>query len=276
VSGSSLRFSWRDELANADLERTELGVAPSTQKSVGQRLSRYMNDDGEAWPGVARLARETSFTDRAVERALTALVANGLLEIVDRGGSGAGDTARYRALLPAKRANALRPSRANQDPRRANVDPDKGEPPSLEDVREDEEQVVVDDVEEPIEFARLVARLGPATANQRREWLDAWGESSDGFASVVENARGDRPAGVVSKQIRDGAHRTKRAADRDRLRRFVEHVGHELDERALREELAERGAAEGDLDELLALASGRRLAEQNGAARPFVPRSPTT
>jgi hypothetical protein len=136
---SSFRNSWRDALAESVLDPTPARVAPSTQKAVGQRLARYLNVDDEAWPGIARLGRETSFSERSVEKALTALVANRFLEVVAEGGLGAGSTTRYRAVI-AGRANDVRASRANLLPGRAHLTPDKGERPSPEDVIEDKEQ----------------------------------------------------------------------------------------------------------------------------------------
>jgi helix-turn-helix protein len=246
----SRRFEWRDWLATAELSPTAARVAPSTQKAVGQRLSRYMNDDGEAWPSVRRLAEETSFSERTVQNALRALVENGLLEIVAEGGAGPGSTTRYRAVLRAARANLLRPSRVKLATKRANLATGKGEAGSPEDVREDEEQVVADD-DESLDFRTLVRRLGPAAPSQRQEWLTAYHESPDGFRRVVESARGDAPAGVVTVQVRAGTHMHIRRGAVDSARRYVENVGGLLEENDLRAELRERGVQGEQLDALL-------------------------
>lgn len=51
-----------------------------TEKFVLVALADRVNEDGECWPSIERVARDTSFGERTVKRAIARLVALGLIE----------------------------------------------------------------------------------------------------------------------------------------------------------------------------------------------------
>lgn len=76
--------------------------ATNASRDVLRILARRMDDDGHAWPSVDLVAFEAGIEPRSCRRAIASLLAQGELEIVERGG-GRGRTTTYQ-LGPALRA----------------------------------------------------------------------------------------------------------------------------------------------------------------------------
>jgi hypothetical protein len=82
-------------------------------------------------------------------------------------------------------------------------------------VADDDAQPVVevfDEDGEPLaveeEFVRLVSRFGQHSASQRERWRQAYAESGEGFARIVEDAlAGRRPAALLDVLVQNGQHR---------------------------------------------------------------------
>lgn len=86
-------FTWRSAISES--ERS------ATSKHVALALSLYMNErGGSAFPGAERLARDTSRHEVTIRRELGALVADGWLRLVVRGG-GKGRANAYEASIPS-------------------------------------------------------------------------------------------------------------------------------------------------------------------------------
>lgn len=62
-------------------------------------IADHADDDGFAWPGLDRLAAKTRMSRRQTITNLQALIADGELQLIDRGGAGARDTNRYRVIV---------------------------------------------------------------------------------------------------------------------------------------------------------------------------------
>jgi hypothetical protein len=114
---------WREAIAESGLS--------STQKAVAWALSLRMNGACEAWPSVPTLARYASFSVRAVQAALRALVDATYLEVVEEGGNGRRlETTIYRGVILGQRVNQMHPStgeRVQGIPRRVHLTTSKGE-----------------------------------------------------------------------------------------------------------------------------------------------------
>lgn len=104
MDGLSPLFSWRSAIASASGPEDHRGgdgeaVRGSTQRHVALTLSIHMSERGDScFPGIARIARESSLSDRSVQRALRALEEGGWIA-VDRG-EGRDGTNLYSALIP--------------------------------------------------------------------------------------------------------------------------------------------------------------------------------
>lgn len=106
-----LLYRWQQAIRDS-----ELG---SSTKLVALVMSTYMSAQGtKAFPGQARLARDTGLSDRSVRRRLRELVEDGWLEVVRRGvglgRGGAGRASEYRARIAqpdtSGRKNAPQPA----------------------------------------------------------------------------------------------------------------------------------------------------------------------
>jgi hypothetical protein len=76
------------------------------------------HDGGNIWPSVDRIAKQTRQSERTVQYHLRAMLTNGWLEVVKKGGKGPASTTRYRMTIErvpqwvAARAQVLHPSAA--------------------------------------------------------------------------------------------------------------------------------------------------------------------
>lgn len=85
-------ITWRSAVCDSDL--------PSVTRHVALTLSVYMSERGDsAFPGAARLARDTGLSERCVRQHLGVLTAAGWLELTKRGG-GRKCANVYRAAVP--------------------------------------------------------------------------------------------------------------------------------------------------------------------------------
>jgi hypothetical protein len=85
-------FTWRTAISTSDLE--------PTTRHVALALSLYMNErGGSAFPGAARLAKDTGLSERTVRDHLGLLVRRGWLEIL-RDGGGRARANEYAARFP--------------------------------------------------------------------------------------------------------------------------------------------------------------------------------
>lgn len=90
--GRSFIQRWRMALAKSDMDRTA--------KHVGQTLSLFAGEDGEAWPSVTELAQLTSISGREyVTKALRRLEAAGWLRIEWSKGGTKVDTHRFEFII---------------------------------------------------------------------------------------------------------------------------------------------------------------------------------
>ena len=98
-------FPWRQALrADADV--------PAVPKSVGQALSYYVNPEGECWPGVDTIARDTGRHRRTVQRALRTLEVLGYVRT--RKGGGRKHTSRYLIGFPNRNGDSATPLTADE------------------------------------------------------------------------------------------------------------------------------------------------------------------
>ena len=75
-------------------------VIPSTDKFVLVALANHAHHDGTgAYPSVARLARQTSFSERCVQKALRRLEKASLIVPIGSVQGGRGDTVEYKIIL---------------------------------------------------------------------------------------------------------------------------------------------------------------------------------
>jgi hypothetical protein len=99
-------FAWQDALLRLDLR--DAPMRRSTVIGVGFVLSFHFNRGLIAWPSAETLAREAGTKPGTVRRVTALLERTGLLLVERRGrGAGAGNTNRYRGLVPG---SANRPS----------------------------------------------------------------------------------------------------------------------------------------------------------------------
>jgi GntR family transcriptional regulator len=103
-NGSTL-FGWRQVIREADL-------TPKA-KLVALDLSLFMNQDGEAWPSVPRIARETNLSESSVRRALQELEDAGVLRRIERGDGR--QPSRYLALIPGGRGVTVTTQGSHRD-----------------------------------------------------------------------------------------------------------------------------------------------------------------
>jgi hypothetical protein len=83
--------------------------------------------------------------------------------------------------------------------------------------REERRKNVDDDLDEQFELAIApICERGHVGREQRLEWLAAWQENEAGVRQLIAEALlGDRPAGLLTKMVREGAHRTGPLAGAD-------------------------------------------------------------
>jgi hypothetical protein len=73
-----------------------LKFGSANRKSVAVRLADHADDSGRGiWPAVSRIAEDCELSVRTVQRVLEEFVAEGMLVVVRKGGSGPGATTRY-------------------------------------------------------------------------------------------------------------------------------------------------------------------------------------
>lgn len=85
--------------------RAKLGKA--TRKTVALKLADCADDKGgSVYPSLMRIAEEAECGRTTVHLNLKDFVGAGLLEVVEQGGGGAGDTTRYRFVMPVLRGLA--------------------------------------------------------------------------------------------------------------------------------------------------------------------------
>lgn len=71
-------------------------VMPPAEKLVMLKFCDHANDDGIAWPSVAKLAQAACISERQAQRVMKRLAAEGYLEIVGNEKGGAGNSRVYR------------------------------------------------------------------------------------------------------------------------------------------------------------------------------------
>jgi hypothetical protein len=163
-----------------------------------------------------RLVRDTAqFHGRSLEAAREALVAKGLV-LFDQGSRGRGNRSVYTLLLGApEKTGDGRAFEKTGEKTGKKTGEKTGQGRAR--IKGEKERRTGGDARahaheggdpEPPDFLNLIKPLGPASAGQRREWLEAWEESSEGLARVVVHAQrnGDRPAGMVTAYVRAAAH----------------------------------------------------------------------
>lgn len=102
-------LDWRASICHSELS--------STQRHVLLTLSLYMGPLGDhAWPGSARLAKDTALHVDTVKRALKAAVDEGWLRVIRRGSALPGQprlATEYQAALPESHWGSCAPSQSN-------------------------------------------------------------------------------------------------------------------------------------------------------------------
>lgn len=79
MTKNNVFYTWRSSISDSDL--------PSTARHVALAMSLYLNErTTTAYPGQARLARDTGLTERCVREHLGVLVKAGFLAIKEQGG----------------------------------------------------------------------------------------------------------------------------------------------------------------------------------------------
>lgn len=138
-------FTWRSAIASedgpADFDLAESGdsedkviVKGTTQRHVALTLSLHMNErGGSCYPGIARIARESGLSTRAIQKALRALAKTGWITVaISESPEG---TNLYSATIPA----SYMPDEGGVSPvQGANGVPSGGEPGTPKDDKESE------------------------------------------------------------------------------------------------------------------------------------------
>ena len=97
-------MKWTYRLGFERMKAVRCSTLPSTERFVLMVLASYADAEGVAWPSVPRIAADTGFSARAIQKAIRRLIERQLLS--DDGLSNAG-TKRYILSRPEPRSGGV-------------------------------------------------------------------------------------------------------------------------------------------------------------------------